>query len=59
MHSFFFFFFKKPEWKEVADSFTHEKILSGVYCFRCHDYIELLATVHLLPKFINQHPKVG
>ncbi|XP_041349752.1 DNA repair protein RAD51 homolog 3-like [Gigantopelta aegis] len=49
---------KSAELKEEAESFTLEKILSGIYCFRCHDYVELLATIHLLPKFINQHPKV-
>ena len=38
---------------------TVESILSNVHYYRCHDYIELLATVHLLPEFIKQHPKVG
>lgn len=38
--------------------FTVESVLSHVHYYRCHDYVELLATVHLLPDFIKDHPKV-
>ncbi|XP_071093017.1 DNA repair protein RAD51 homolog 3-like [Haliotis cracherodii] len=44
--------------KEAANSFNLEKLLSGIHYFRCHDYIELLSTVHLLPKFVSEHKKV-
>ncbi|KAL8560047.1 hypothetical protein ACOMHN_041516 [Nucella lapillus] len=42
---------------EVAD-YNLEKILSGVHYFRCHDYTELLATVHTLTSFLQTHPDV-
>ncbi|XP_064391836.1 DNA repair protein RAD51 homolog 3-like isoform X2 [Halichondria panicea] len=38
--------------------FTLEGVLSGIHYYRCHDYIELVALVNLLPDIINQHPKV-
>ncbi|KAK7485386.1 hypothetical protein BaRGS_00023334 [Batillaria attramentaria] len=41
-----------------VDSYNFESILSGIHYFRCHDYIELLATLHTLTNFIQQHPKV-
>lgn len=43
----------------VEGDLTVESVLSGVHYYRCHDYVELLATVHLLPEFIKQHPKVN
>lgn len=42
---------------DLAD-FTAEGVLSRIHYYRCHDYIELLATIHLLPDFIKQYPKV-
>ncbi|XP_021370414.1 DNA repair protein RAD51 homolog 3-like [Mizuhopecten yessoensis] len=42
---------------ELGD-FTPERVLSRMHYYRCHDYIELLATIHLLPDFIKQHSKV-
>ncbi|XP_077995862.1 DNA repair protein RAD51 homolog 3-like [Glandiceps talaboti] len=44
-----------PEQKEAQKMFTVESILSGIYVFRCNDYIELLATINLLPEFVQQH----
>ncbi|XP_061188835.1 uncharacterized protein LOC133197011 [Saccostrea echinata] len=41
-----------------GDKMTVDSVLSRVHYYRCHDYVELLATVHLLPEFIKQHPKV-
>lgn len=43
----------------VEGEITMESVLSGVHFYRCHDYVELLATVHLLPEFIKKHPKVN
>lgn len=43
----------------VEGEITVESVLSGVHFYRCHDYVELLATVHLLPEFIKKHPKVN
>lgn len=42
----------------ALESFTVEKILSGVFLMRCHDYVELLAELHLLPDFLRKHPQV-
>lgn len=32
--------------------------LSRLTQVRCHDYVELLAELHLLPDFLSQHPKI-
>ncbi|XP_076435175.1 DNA repair protein RAD51 homolog 3-like [Babylonia areolata] len=42
---------------EMRD-YNLEKILAGIHYFRCHDYTELLATVHILTSFLQAHPKV-
>ena len=42
----------------ALEEFSLETVLSGIHCHRCHDYLELVATVNLLPEFIAQHPKV-
>eukprot|EP00057_Strongylocentrotus_purpuratus_P003078 XP_003725868.1 PREDICTED: DNA repair protein RAD51 homolog 3 isoform X1 [Strongylocentrotus purpuratus] len=42
---------------ELKD-FTTEKILSGIHYFRCHNHVELLALVNLLPEFLSKNPKV-
>ncbi|KAG7322715.1 hypothetical protein KOW79_014061 [Hemibagrus wyckioides] len=46
------------EQRGALESFTVEKILSGVFLMRCHDYVELLAELHLLPDFLKKHPQV-
>ncbi len=38
--------------------FTMKGVLSGIHYYRCHDYIELVALVNLLPDIVSQHPKV-
>ncbi|KAM4702203.1 DNA repair protein RAD51 homolog 3 isoform 1-T1 [Discoglossus pictus] len=42
----------------ALQTFTLNNILSHIYYFRCHNYIELLAQMQLLPDFLTQHPKV-
>jgi len=37
---------------------TKEEILSHIYYYRVHDYIEQIALVNLLPKFLSEHTKV-
>ncbi len=37
---------------------TVEKVLSRIHYYRCHDYIELVALVNLLPDVVRLHPKV-
>uniref|UniRef100_A0A8C1W9W5 RAD51 paralog C n=1 Tax=Cyprinus carpio TaxID=7962 RepID=A0A8C1W9W5_CYPCA len=37
---------------------TVEKILSNLFLVHCHDYVELLAEVYLLPYFLSEHPEV-
>ncbi|XP_023675267.1 DNA repair protein RAD51 homolog 3 [Paramormyrops kingsleyae] len=46
------------EQREALKVFTVEGILSKLYLFRCHDYVELLAETYLLPDFLSQHPEV-
>ncbi|XP_064612813.1 DNA repair protein RAD51 homolog 3-like [Liolophura sinensis] len=46
------------EQMEALQTFSLESVLSRVHYYRCHDYVQLLATVHLLPDFIKEHPKV-
>ncbi|XP_062815015.1 DNA repair protein RAD51 homolog 3 isoform X5 [Anolis carolinensis] len=42
----------------ALETFSLDNILSHIYYFRCHDYVELLAQVYLLPDFLSEHPKV-
>ncbi|KAF7645703.1 hypothetical protein LDENG_00199490 [Lucifuga dentata] len=46
------------EQRAAMTTFTVETILSNLFVVRCHDYVELLAEVYLLPDFLSQHPKV-
>ncbi|XP_036381499.1 DNA repair protein RAD51 homolog 3 [Megalops cyprinoides] len=46
------------EQQEAVKEFTVETILSNLFLFRCHDYVELLAEACLLPNFLAQHPEV-
>ncbi|XP_077370350.1 DNA repair protein RAD51 homolog 3 [Festucalex cinctus] len=46
------------EQREAATAFTVENILSNIFLVRCHDYVELLAEIYLLPDFLSGHPKV-
>ncbi|XP_017345240.1 DNA repair protein RAD51 homolog 3 isoform X2 [Ictalurus punctatus] len=46
------------EQRGALESFTVEKILSGVFLVRCQDHVELLAELHLLPDFLRKHPQV-
>lgn len=44
--------------RDVMKEFDVEKILSGIYYFRCHDHIQLIALVHTLDDFMSKHDKV-
>ncbi|XP_030648090.1 DNA repair protein RAD51 homolog 3 [Chanos chanos] len=46
------------EQRKSLKEFTVEKILSNLFLIRCHDYVELLAEIYLLPEFLAQHPDV-
>ncbi|XP_038059401.1 DNA repair protein RAD51 homolog 3-like [Patiria miniata] len=46
------------EQQTALAEFSMEKLLSGIHCFRCHDYTELLALVNLLPEILDKHKKV-
>nr|XP_028564737.1 DNA repair protein RAD51 homolog 3 isoform X2 [Podarcis muralis] len=48
----------EEEHQTALETFSLENILSHIFYFRCHDYVELLAQVHLLPDFLSGHPKV-
>lgn len=41
-----------------ATLFTVESILSGIHYVRCHDYTQLMATLHSLHLFLKTHLKV-
>uniref|UniRef100_UPI00398E8C5F DNA repair protein RAD51 homolog 3 n=1 Tax=Pristiophorus japonicus TaxID=55135 RepID=UPI00398E8C5F len=47
-----------PAQRQAVQAFSVSSILSRIYYFRCHDYVELLAQVHLLADFLAEHPKV-
>ncbi|XP_033108499.1 DNA repair protein RAD51 homolog 3-like [Anneissia japonica] len=40
------------------EKFTEDGILAGIHYTRCQDYIELIAFINTLPKFLSNHPKV-
>ncbi|KAK2153301.1 hypothetical protein LSH36_301g02079 [Paralvinella palmiformis] len=44
---------------ERLNTFNVESILDGIHYFRCHDYVELLALVQILPDFIVEHSQVS
>ncbi|XP_066552015.1 DNA repair protein RAD51 homolog 3 [Amia ocellicauda] len=46
------------EQQDALQRFTVDNILSQLFVFRCHDYVELLAQAYLLPDFLSQHPEV-
>ncbi|KAA0704074.1 DNA repair protein RAD51 -like protein 3 [Triplophysa tibetana] len=46
------------EQKQALEELTVEKVLSSFFLVRCHDYVELLAEVYLLPDFLAEHPEV-
>ncbi|XP_074118043.1 DNA repair protein RAD51 homolog 3 isoform X4 [Sminthopsis crassicaudata] len=48
----------EEEHQKALENFSLESILSHIYYFRCHNYTELLAQVHLLPDFLLEHSKV-
>ncbi|XP_014786211.1 DNA repair protein RAD51 homolog 3 isoform X3 [Octopus bimaculoides] len=39
-------------------TFTTDQVLNGIHYFRCRDYVELLAIIHLLSELIKDRPKV-
>ncbi|GLD73256.1 DNA repair protein RAD51 homolog 3 [Lates japonicus] len=45
------------EQRTAMTTFTVETILSNIFLVRCHDYVELLAELHLLPNFLSDHPR--
>ncbi|XP_020513814.1 DNA repair protein RAD51 homolog 3 [Labrus bergylta] len=46
------------EQRVAMTTFSVENILSNIFLVRCHDYVELLAEVQLLPDFLAEHPRV-
>lgn len=38
--------------------FTMEKVLKGIHYYRCTNYVEVIALVNVLPRFLEVHPKV-
>uniref|UniRef100_A0A8C5LTF9 DNA repair protein RAD51 homolog 3 n=1 Tax=Leptobrachium leishanense TaxID=445787 RepID=A0A8C5LTF9_9ANUR len=49
---------QEDEHIKAMQTFTLQNILSRIYIFRCHDYVELLAQIHFLPVFLEQHSRV-
>ncbi|XP_028308828.1 DNA repair protein RAD51 homolog 3 [Gouania willdenowi] len=46
------------EQRVAMETFTVDTILSNTYVVRCHDYVELLAELRLLPSILAARPKV-
>ncbi|CAL4171815.1 unnamed protein product [Meganyctiphanes norvegica] len=44
--------------KEEVATFSVDGILRGTHYYRCTSYIEVMAVVKLLPKFLEDHPNV-
>ncbi|XP_067864570.1 DNA repair protein RAD51 homolog 3 isoform X1 [Heptranchias perlo] len=44
--------------RKAMQTFSVSGILSHIYYFRCHGYVELLAQAHLLADFLAEHRKV-
>ena len=44
---------------EALKKFQVENILSKIYVFRCHDYMQLIALSHVLPEFLTENSKVS
>ncbi|XP_063809969.1 DNA repair protein RAD51 homolog 3 isoform X2 [Pseudophryne corroboree] len=49
---------QQDDHKIAMQRFTLDNILSHIYYFCCHDYIELLAQMYVLPDLLAQHPKI-
>jgi len=43
---------------EALKKFHVRSILSKIYVYRCHDYMQLIALSHVLPEFLMEHTKV-
>ncbi|XP_045913075.1 DNA repair protein RAD51 homolog 3 [Micropterus dolomieu] len=52
------FLAEDDEQRDAMTNFTVDAILSNMFVVRCHDYVELLAELHLLPDFLSDHPSV-
>uniref|UniRef100_A0A3Q3WTY8 DNA repair protein RAD51 homolog 3 n=1 Tax=Mola mola TaxID=94237 RepID=A0A3Q3WTY8_MOLML len=46
------------EQRVAMETFSVDTVLSNMFLVRCHDYVELLAELHLLPDFLSAHPRV-
>lgn len=46
------------EQRAAVTGFTVETILSNILLVRCHDYVDLLAELHLLPRLLSDRPRV-
>ncbi|XP_053310849.1 DNA repair protein RAD51 homolog 3 [Spea bombifrons] len=49
---------RHEDYIKAMQTFTLNNIMSHIYFFHCHDYVELLAQMHFLPHFLAQHSKV-
>jgi RAD51-like protein 2 len=41
-----------------VENLTRDNLLKGVHYFRCQDYVQLLALMHILPDFLKEHSQV-
>lgn len=46
------------EQRAAMTTFTVETILSNILLVRCHDCVDLLAELHLLPRLLSERPRV-
>lgn len=50
---------KSKEEQRAASSFTVNEILSHIFYYRVHDYVEQIAMVNILPRLLHEYPQVG
>lgn len=49
---------KSKEEQRAASSFTVSEILSHIFYYRVHDYVEQIAMVNILPRLLHEYPQV-
>lgn len=44
--------------QDTLKNISLESFLSKIHLYRCHDYVQLVALSHILPKFLSEHSRV-
>ena len=54
-----FFQIERDLQNKALEKFQVRSILSKIYVYRCHDYMQLIALSHVLPDFLMEHTKAS